>query len=416
MKIFDVIVMSFEGLGERKFRFALNLLGIMIGCAAVTGLISLTQGMNNEITSQMGALGTSTLTVIPGSRFSDMMASSQSGGFIGAGAQSRSSFTSITTRELGWRDVDALEQIKGVEIVVPIVSGGKGVYIRKGASFLVTAEGINEYYFELNEADELLDGRSITRSDKAVVIIGYSLAFPFDGDEQYLEVGDRIKITSTVNGIKKEMSLRVVGILEESGVSFGSGDTSFLIPLRTYEQFFETGGEYSSIRIKAEDPELVKDISKTIKETVEDVSVITGAAAMNMVDTIIGTVEAVLGGIAGISLLVAGVGIINTMTVSVMERTKEIGTLKAIGAKSRDVLFMFLSEAVMTGIAGGTIGAIFGFMLSTVVGDYVGVVAEVSINLGVITLLFAVITCVVSGIYPAWRAAKLNPVDALRSE
>ena len=135
-----------------------------------------------------------------------------------------------------------------------------------------------------------------------------------------------------------------------------------------------------------------------------------------MVDSILGTIEAVLSGIAGISLLVAGVGIINTMTVSVMERTREIGVLKAIGAKSSDVLFMFLSEAVMTGIAGGTMGAIFGFMLSTFVGNYVGVTAEVSLSLGAITLLFAVITCVISGLYPAWRASNLNPVEALRSE
>ncbi len=406
--------MSFEGLGERKFRFALNLLGIMIGCAAVTGLISLTQGMNNEITSQMGILGTSTITVIPGARMSRVMDSAQeggmmmppSGGGIGMG----------TTSELDWRDVDQLKMIHGIDLVDPGVSGGQGIYIRKGATFSVSAEGITDTYFEINEADEILEGRELTRSDKAVVIIGYSLAYPFEGDEQYLDVGDRIKLTSEVNKEEKTISLRIVGILEESGGSFGSGDKSFLIPLRTYEQFFETGGEYTTIQVKVEDPETIDQISDEIKEKLEDVSVITSEAAMSMVDSIIGTVEAVLGGIAGISLLVAGVGIINTMTVSVMERTREIGTLKAIGARSSDVLLLFLTEAVMTGIAGGTLGAVFGFILSTVVGEYVGVVAEISLNLGVITLLFAVITCVVSGIYPAWRAAQLHPVDALRSE
>jgi len=306
--------MSFEGLGERKFRFALNLLGIMIGCAAVTGLISLTQGMNNEITSQMGILGTSTITVIPGARMSRVMDSAQEGGMM-MGPPSGGGIGMGTTSELDWRDVDQIKKIHGIDLVDPGVSGGQGVYIRKGATFSVSAEGITDTYFEINEADEILEGRELTRSDKAVVIIGYSLAYPFEGDEQYLEVGDRIKLTSEVNKEEKTLSLRIVGILEESGGSFGSGDKSFLIPLRTYEQFFETGGEYTTIQVKVEDPETINQISDEIEETLEDVSVITSEAAMSMVDSIIGTVEAVLGGIAGISLLVAGVGIINTMTV-----------------------------------------------------------------------------------------------------
>ncbi|TEU09086.1 ABC transporter permease [Candidatus Bathyarchaeota archaeon] len=413
MNLFDVVGMAFESLSERKFRFALNLLGIMIGCAAVTGLISLTQGMNNEITSQMGILGTSTITIIPGTQMSSMMESSQEGGFMGAPGRSSMPFS---TSELDWRDIDILEKMHGIDIIEPGVSGGQGTYIRKGETFSVSVDGITDAYFEINEADEILEGRELIRSDKAVVIIGYGLAYPLDGEEQYLDVGDRIKLITVVNKEEKTLSLRVVGILEESGSSFGGGDESFMIPLRTYEQFFETGGEYTTIQVKVADPDSIDQLSDEIEDALEDVSVITSEVAMDMVNSIIGTIEAVLSGIAAISLLVAGVGIINTMTVSVMERTREIGILKAIGAKSSDVLFMFLSEAVMTGIAGGTMGAVFGFMLSTFVGDYVGVTAEISINLGLITLLFAVITCVVSGLYPAWRASNLHPVEALRYE
>ncbi|HUS77849.1 MAG TPA: ABC transporter permease, partial [Patescibacteria group bacterium] len=408
MKILDIGVISVESLRERKFRFALNLLGIMIGCAAVTGLISLTQGMNNEITSQMGILGTSTITIIPGTRISSMMESSEEGGFMGR--PSGGSAMPFSTSQLDWRDVDILEKIHGIDLVVPRVSGGQGTYIRKGVTFSVSVDGITDRYFEINEADDIIVGRELIRSDKAVVIIGYSLAYPLDGEEQYLDVGDRIKLTTVVNKEEKTLSLRIVGILEESGSSFGGGDESFMIPIRTYEQFFETGGEYTTIQVKALDPDSIDQLSDEIEDALEDVSVITSDAAMSMVDSIIGTVEAVLSGIAGISLLVAGVGIINTMTVSVMERTREIGVLKAIGARSSDVLVMFLSEAVMTGMAGGTMGAVFGFMLSTFVGDYVGVTAEISLSLGAITLLFAVITCVVSGLYPAWRASNLNPV------
>jgi putative ABC transport system permease protein len=416
LNLFDVVGMAFESLSERKFRFALNLLGIMIGCAAVTGLISLTQGMNNEITSQMGILGTSTITIIPGTRMSSMMESSEEGGFMGP--PSGGPAMAFSTSQLDWRDVDILEKMHGIDIIEPGVSGGQGTYIRKGETFSVSVDGITEEYFEINEADEILEGRELIRSDKAVVIIGYSLAYPLDGEEQYLDVGDRIKLITVVNKEEKTLSLRIVGILEEAGSSFGpgGGDESFLIPLRTYEQFFETGGEYTTIQVKAEDPDSIDQLSDEIEDALEDVSVITSELAMEMVNSIIGTIEAVLSGIAAISLLVAGVGIINTMTVSVMERTREIGVLKAIGARSSDVLVLFLTEAVMTGITGGTIGAVFGFILSIFVGNYVGITSEVSINLGVIALFFAVVTCVVSGLYPAWRASNLHPVEALRYE
>jgi putative ABC transport system permease protein len=135
-----------------------------------------------------------------------------------------------------------------------------------------------------------------------------------------------------------------------------------------------------------------------------------------MVNTILGTIQGVLGGIAAISLVVAGVGIINTMTISVLERTREIGTLKALGAKSRDVLFMFLSEAVLTGVVGGLIGAFGGFGLSVAVGNYIGLAPDLSLSLGVLVVGFAVVTCVLSGLYPAWHASRMNPVEALRYE
>jgi putative ABC transport system permease protein len=134
------------------------------------------------------------------------------------------------------------------------------------------------------------------------------------------------------------------------------------------------------------------------------------------VNQVLGTIEAVLGGIAAISLLVAGVGIINTMTISVIERTHEIGILKAIGATSKDVLLLFLSEATITGIVGGILGSIFGFVLGKIVGDYINLPVSSSAFLGIMVVGFAVVTSVLSGLYPAWRASKMNPVDALRDE
>jgi len=124
----------------------------------------------------------------------------------------------------------------------------------------------------------------------------------------------------------------------------------------------------------------------------------------------------VLGGIAGLSLIVAGVGIINTMTVSIMERTREIGTMKAIGAKSMDIMKLVMSEALLTGVVGGILGALVGFSLSYIISHFSDIPSATSPTLGVLIVGFAMITCVLSGLQPAWRASNLNPVEALRHE
>ena len=123
-----------------------------------------------------------------------------------------------------------------------------------------------------------------------------------------------------------------------------------------------------------------------------------------------------LGGVAAISLVVAGVGIVNTMTISVMERTREIGILKAIGSRSSDVLLMFLTEAMVTGLIGGTLGAAIGFALGNIIGQAIDMPVSSSIYLGLGVVVFAVVTTSLSGLYPAWRASRLHPVEALRSE
>ena len=165
-----------------------------------------------------------------------------------------------------------------------------------------------------------------------------------------------------------------------------------------------------------EDPDLIDAVAYNIEDEIVGVTAMTASSTMDMVSSITGTIEAVLGGVAAISLLVAGVGIINTMTVSVMERTKEIGTMKAIGAKSSDILAMFMTEAALTGVAGGLVGACFGFVLGDLIGDFVGINAAPTISLALMVVGFAVVTSVLSGLYPSWRASQLNPVEALRHE
>ncbi len=323
MRPWDIVGMSANGVKERKFRFALNLIGILIGCAAVTGLVSMTQGMNNTITDQLGSLGASTITVIPGSFTAGH-------GFTGGG--------SFATRTLGWLDLNIIEKIPDVEFAVPIESGGSGAYAVRGKTYSRSLTGVTDQYFAINKALEIAEGRVLLRSDLAVAVVGANVVQPPSEDNPVLSLGDRIKVSANVNGVDKELTLRIVGVLKKTGGSFGSSDSVVLIPLKTYEQFFETGGTYNSIQVTATSTDKVDEVAQAIKAKVDQVTVVTAASAQSMVNTILGTIQAVLGGIAAISLVVAGVGIINTMTISVLERTREIGTLKALGAKSRDVL------------------------------------------------------------------------------
>jgi len=397
LKLNDIALISANSLTERKFRFALNLIGILIGCAAVTGLISLTQGMNAEISGELGALGGNTITVIPGR----MGPGQGMGGDINP--------------TLDWRDVNLLEELPDIDLVAPTVSGGAVSYSLKGDLYVISVTGITDTYFVINEGTEVAEGRVLLRSDNAVAVIGHNVAYPDPDEGALLDVGDRVKLTAEVSGVQKFLTVRVVGILDETGGAMG-GDNDFYIPIKTCEQFFETDGGYYTIQVLVEDSELVEAVAYNIEDEIEGVTAMTASSAMDMISSITGTIEAVLGGVAAISLLVAGVGIINTMTVSVMERTKEIGTMKALGAKSTDILFMFMVEAALTGVFGGVLGAGFGFVLGVVIGGFVGISSAPTFTLALMVVGFAVITSVVSGLYPSWSASKLSPVEALRHE
>ena len=397
MEIRDIVLLSIESLSERKFRFALNLIGILIGCAAVTGLISITQGLSNDINDQLEIFGPQNIMVIPGQL-------QEGRGIVGS--------------TLGWRDLETISKVYEVKVATPIIAGKMVRFNMRGREYFVEVFGVTNEYFEINKNADVEDGRALLRTDNAVVVVGANIAQPLDEDEAIVRVGDRLKIEATVLDQQKTLTLRVVGVYGRTGGSFGADlDNSIGIPLRTAQQFFEVGGEFDYIMAQAESLDVVADVVERIEDKMGDnVMVMSYDSAQELVGSVLGTIEAVLGGIAAISLIVAGVGIINTMTVSVMERTREIGVLKAIGAKSRDIMFLFLSEAVMTGITGGIAGALFGVLLSQIIGDYINLPPDPSLILVVYVVGFAVVTAVVSGLYPAWRASNLHPVEALRYE
>jgi len=397
MFIWDIFKMSAEGLLDRKFRVTLNLIGILIGCTAVTGLVSMTQGLNDEVGSQLNRFGPNNLMIIPGEL-------TTGAGFMGQ------SFT--------WRDLETIRRVPGIDTVTPIIGNKIAEFQRKGETRFAYVFGVEAEYFEINEGWKVEKGRNIKRGETGVALLGADVAQPTDMDEPLFDVGDRITLFVNVGGEEDSITLRVVGIMEKMGGTLGSeDDSSLFIPLRVCQQLYMMGGEFQYIAAQVKDRGRIPEVIDEINERMSDSVTVMSAESMGeMVGSILGVIEGTLGGIAAISLLVAGVGIVNTMTISVMERTREIGVMKALGAKSRDVLLMFLSEALVTGFIGGTLGVLLGFALGGLIGRYINLPVSNSIFLGMSVVAFAITTSALSGLYPAWRAANLRPVEALRHE
>ena len=388
-----MVSISLSTATDKKLRFILNLVGILIGCAAVGGLISVTDGMRHDITDQIMGFGPNVINVYPSNE-----------GFK-------------TPVQLDWRDLRLIEQIPGVEAATPMNFGGTCAYKVGGQYYYTGVIGVSEEYFQISGAWKLLEGRYITRNDKGVAVVTEALIQPQGVDDPLYEVGDRVTLTYMRGGVEHQYTFRIIGIMTNSASGMGSqASASMYIPLSAFEQMYETGGVIHLIKLNTKEINQVPAVAEAIKDKLGYVDVWTMEMSMQNLNNVLNTMNAVLGGIAGLSLIVAGVGIINTMTVSIMERTREIGTMKAIGAKSMDIMKLVMSEAILTGVVGGILGALVGFSLSYIISHFSDIPSATSPTLGVLIVGFAMITCVLSGLQPAWRASNLNPVEALRHE
>jgi putative ABC transport system permease protein len=272
------------------------------------------------------------------------------------------------------------------------------------------------------------------------VVIGHSLYDPWNNGTYFADIDD--SLTVTINAglpTEKNVTLIVVGIIEEIGSAGTSvlSDTGFYVPMQSAIDLLESD-EANPIIIKldSDDSALIEAVTADIDLLFDGEATVTSLTSiLDTVSTMLGTVETLLGGIAAISLLVAGVGIMNIMIVSLMERTREIGILKALGAKGRTVLGIFLSEALLIGVIGGIIGIVTGGLIANVfsgmmsgfgamgqggpgsVGSMFGTITPVvTPELMLMAMFYGVLVSVVFGLYPAWRASKLDPVEALRKE
>ena len=430
MKAQDILSYSFSAIRLRKLRAGLTTLGVVIGIAAIVALLSISQGLQTTITRQLErGFATDTLIVTAGGRGGGF-----GGGFGGGGD---SGFTLLVN------DTQTINALPNVDTSIAVIQRVVNVTVG-GTNRIATVEGVDFTEYRKVYGDTFAVDRGTIPPDPQndTVVLGRRIIDPRLNGTMLADVNDPISLL-LINATARPPTIitvqrNITALLKQIG-SFGVGgpsDSGVYIPLTEAQTLFNTNEcDMIIVKLKSSDQSVIDNATRAIKDAFNgEVSVISATAVLSIISSIFSVIELFLGGIAAISLIVAGVGIMNIMIVSLMERTREIGILKALGAKGRTVLLIFLFEAVIIGLIGGAIGIGLGWVLANVValvfrggGVFMGNQANAGTGGLTITpiltlpvffgaLAFGVGVSVVFAIYPAWRASKLKPVDALRYE
>jgi putative ABC transport system permease protein len=402
----DYLKYAIHSLASRGLRTWLTMLGIFVGIAAVVALISLGQGLNNYINAEFQKIGANRIIIVPGG-----------GGF-------QAFQPGLSSAKLVDHDIEIVLGVRGVDSGIGI--SRKVINVEyKGETKIAFLMGANfdpksVEYMKTIDYLRVDEGRALTTSDRFNAVIGKPLAN--DTFKKEIKRGDKIKVDG--------YDFTVVGFTPKSGNP--QQDNKVEIPLDTYREIYQDSDkEVNMINVKAKDGFNVTEVAENIKtrlrrehgvkEGEEDFTIQTAEQVMQTFMKIIGVVQTVLTGIAAISLIVGGLGIMTTMYTSVLERTSQIGIMKAVGAKNNDIMALFLIEAGILGLIGGMIGVILGLAISFGTAyiaqtyysiDLLHASADPTLIIGALLFSFAV-GCV-SGLMPARSAAMMKPVDAIR--
>jgi putative ABC transport system permease protein len=416
LDLLENVRVALDGLVANKLRSALTMLGVIIGVGSVIALMSIGEGAQTEITGQINSVGTNLIGIMPASS-----------GRVGGSSGGRTGLT--------MSDVEALsdpDNVPDVDLVVPQFSIN-GQIIYGDNNFNVSGTGTTPEYQELNEL-VLAEGDFISQKDvdkrAKVVVLGSEIAQDLFGD--FNPVGQKIKLAN-VAGTQKT-SLTVIGVLEEEESSMMSDPNSTIfVPLSTAQtKLANARNAYgdltvSTITVMAASESQVDPAYDQIEALLNDrhdigpdddadFNIINQADMLDMATSVTDILTIFLGAVAGISLLVGGIGIMNIMLVSVTERTREIGLRKAVGARKADVLLQFLMEAVILSLIGGGIGILLGIGMAELVNLTGLMTSVVTLDSVLLAVGFSFATGLFFGIYPANQAASLNPIQALRYE
>ncbi|MEM3060822.1 MAG: FtsX-like permease family protein [Candidatus Bathyarchaeia archaeon] len=407
MRPSDVFRMAFKALKDRKLRSTLTILGIVIGSALIVALIASTRGLTANVQAQIEKTGVTTITVMPSSPR-----------------------TPITDD-----DVNAIRSIGGIKDVIPYFS------YRMSINYGSESIQVALYGLDLDKLSLLYKGLSIANGtlvemyDPAGAVIGSAIANPPETSFPRVNVNEMLALQESSG---KTFTFLVKGVLSSYGyVGFANLDETVFITSIAARLLFRSA-YYSGIYVIANSPDDVNQVITSLEEYFGDTArIFSSSSLLENLQSITSQLTVFLGGIATVSLIVAGVGITNTMFVSVMERTREIGILKALGYRPRHIMSLFLAEAMLTGIIGSMLGTIAGIILSYQLGGALPLLGGpvrvggpqartasagtsflpvISPDLILFSLIFPVALSVLAGLYPAWRASRLNAVAALKFE
>ncbi|NOR85492.1 FtsX-like permease family protein [archaeon] len=404
--ITDYFSYAFKNLKHRKTRTWLTMIGIVIGIAAVVSIISLGQGLENAITSQFEEMGTDKITVMPGSSI------------FSAG---------MSAIPLTQKDHDVITRTKGVLYVAGMIYLSPRVEYKDDSTYTfvigLPLDSNSKRVFESMQNFEIDFGRDLKSGDGNVIVVGSSVA----KDNKLFEKGVVLGSKITINDI----DFKVIGVLKPIGNE--QDDQSVYININRARDVFDIEDKYDVLFLQTKPGFVVSEVadditealrkSRDLKEGEEDFNVQTTEQLQESFGTIFSIVQWFLIGVASISIVVGGIGIMNTMYTSVLERTYDIGIMKAIGAKNSNILSLFVIEAGTLGAVGGLIGVIIGGGFAKIV-ELASVAAlgtdllqaHLSFELLAGSILFSFVVGMASGAFPAKQAAALKPVDALRWE
>jgi putative ABC transport system permease protein len=391
-----MIDIALKNVFRQKMRSGLTIAGIAMGIGLILALGSIGEGLNEQISQQFGNVA----------------------GVIDVRDESDNNVgisQDVIDELQGWPEIDSVVPVGSYRITRGrggFGGFGGGLFGRGGGATAVTFTGINpdDQDYLIGENIDTTEGRKLDSSDDGgeVVLLGYTAS-----QNQNLNVGDEIEYVRTTNQTTESFFFQVVGILEETGDT--TIDGAAYVPLKTMQEI-EGDDRINALKVKLIDVTTVENTTQKINDQISDVRAMSLLTMVRQIESTLGTVQLAVYGIGAVSVIVGGLGVMNTMIMSVMERRREIGVMKAIGATTTMILTQVLQESAILSLIGGIFGLSLGYASMSLITQYTTFKPVMSTTLIAIGLGFSIILGMGAGLYPAWSASKLDPIKVLRYE